>query len=168
MIVESEKKAVIVGRFQPLHNGHVALIESIREKFFDEDILIIIGSVNSDDLERNPFSYSVRFKMLKKKFPEIKIIGATDLYDDHLWAEYIDHLVSAVFPGVSKENIQFFTGSSGDFNKVTNETVGLDRSENAISGTSVRSMLEVGDESWKRLVPEEIHNIVESSWTHCK
>ena len=83
------KIALIVGRFQPFHNGHLFLIKKALEKA--ERIIIGIGSANMGD-ENNPVDFETRKKIIKavackEKIEKeiIKIVPLDDFFDDKKW-----------------------------------------------------------------------------------
>lgn len=56
------KYAIFIGRFQPLHNGHIDVIKqglSIAEK-----VIILVGSTNSAPTTKNPFTFEQRKTMI--------------------------------------------------------------------------------------------------------
>ena len=59
------KKGLILGRFQPLHMGHLSLFETVINN--GEELLICIGSSNEERTENNPYSSSERIKMINRK-----------------------------------------------------------------------------------------------------
>lgn len=75
------KIGIYIGRFQPLHNGHINIIK----KGLDEcDIfIVIIGSINKCD-EKNPFCYDDRMKSiilvpeLKHSLERLFVMGIND------------------------------------------------------------------------------------------
>ncbi len=82
---------LVIGRFQPFHNGHKFLIEEAL-KLCDQ-IIIGIGSSNKSD-EKNPYSAKERAKHIKKflkeEHLEEKVIAVLKLYDnpdDDVWFE---------------------------------------------------------------------------------
>ena len=85
------KKSLILGRFQPLHMGHLSVFETVIDS--DEELLICIGSSNEKRTEENPYSSSERTQMInsvlsnykcKYKIFEIPDINNNDLYVTHL------------------------------------------------------------------------------------
>jgi nicotinamide-nucleotide adenylyltransferase len=90
------RTGLLIGRFQPLHLGHIWLINHALQ--FVDSLIIGVGSVSIQD-EDNPFSYEERKKMIEKiieKDPAfakatadeeriIKIVPLDDFYDDQLW-----------------------------------------------------------------------------------
>lgn len=69
------KKAVFVGRFQPLHKGHKRAIENKSKEY---GLVIAVGSPEKSRTERNPLSYSERKKLLDDCFPELEKIPVQD------------------------------------------------------------------------------------------
>ncbi len=90
--------ALIVGRFQPFHNGHLFLIKKALEKA--DKIIIGIGSVNISD-ENNPIDFETRKKIIKavaykeKIFGDrlIKIVPLDDFFDDKKWLKNLEKQV---------------------------------------------------------------------------
>ena len=87
------KVALIVGRFQPFHKGHLFLIKKALEKA--DRIIIGIGSANVSD-ENNPIDFEMRRKVIKavaykEKFEDrlIKIVPLDDFHDDKKWLENV-------------------------------------------------------------------------------
>lgn len=91
MRMQKYKIGFFIGRFQPLHKGHIHLIK--RSLYYVESLIIGIGSVgvvNSD----NFLSYDQRKTMLqtavaKEKFSrKIRtIVPLKDFHNDKLWLE---------------------------------------------------------------------------------
>lgn len=83
------KIALVVGRFQPFHKGHLFLIKKALEKA--DKITIGIGSANITD-ENNPIDYETRKKVIKSVFYKegieeklSKIVPLDDFFDDKKW-----------------------------------------------------------------------------------
>ena len=54
-------KYVYIGRFQPFHKGHKAIVDLTVKMMKPEDtFMIIIGSADQQETERNPLSASQR------------------------------------------------------------------------------------------------------------
>ena len=60
------KLGLVIGRFQPLHNGHVAMIRHALE--LCEKVVVYVGSAQESCTKLNPFSYCGREEMLAKTF----------------------------------------------------------------------------------------------------
>tara|TARA_B110000438_G_C15817802_1_gene652767 strand:- start:957 stop:1442 length:486 start_codon:yes stop_codon:yes gene_type:complete len=84
-------KGLILGRFQPFHLGHLALIKNIITDHLDP--LICIGSSQKERTIENPFTKGERRKMIESvletlecnyEIYEIPDINNYDLYVSHL------------------------------------------------------------------------------------
>lgn len=73
------KLAVIIGRFQPFHNGHLALYNEAKKQA--DAVLFLIGSSNKASNTKNPWSYTQRKNMV------LNSAGSSSAYcepiDDH-------------------------------------------------------------------------------------
>ena len=86
-------KYVYIGRFQPFHKGHKAIVDLTVKMMKPEDTFtIIIGSADQQETERNPLSASQRKEMLSielKGYP-ITILTINDSpYNYDLWIEHL-------------------------------------------------------------------------------
>lgn len=63
--------AVIIGRFQPFHNGHMGL--ALRAAAIADHVVMVIGSHNAPLSIRNPFSTKDRESFIKAAFRECAI-----------------------------------------------------------------------------------------------
>jgi len=83
--------ALIIGRFQPFHLGHLYLIKKALEKA--DKIIIGIGSANITDVN-NPIDFETRKKVIKavaykEKFENrlSKIVPLNDFFNDKKWLD---------------------------------------------------------------------------------
>mgnify|MGYP006269727611 CR=1 FL=1 len=88
------KRAIFVGRFQPLHKGHLGAIKNILEKI--EELVIIVGSSQYSHRLDNPFTTGERITMIRRAMEEedIKpsqywIIPVPDVHIHMLWVSQI-------------------------------------------------------------------------------
>lgn len=58
---------VIIGRFQPVHNGHVSLINKAFEQA-NKGVIVLVGSSYSPRNIKNPFTFEERRDMLEREF----------------------------------------------------------------------------------------------------
>ena len=83
------KIALIVGRFQPFHKGHLFLIKKAID--MADKVIIGIGSANIVDVN-NPINFETRKKIIKAVFYKerieqklLKIVPLDDFFDDQKW-----------------------------------------------------------------------------------
>ncbi len=90
------KSVVYVGRFQPLHKGHVHVIKDILSNF--DRVIIVIGSGTESYTEKNPFTGGERLEMILETFNEVSdgqliVIPVKDINYEFLWYRYLDSLL---------------------------------------------------------------------------
>lgn len=80
---------LVIGRFQPFHNGHKYLIQKALEEV--DKVIINIGSANAVD-ENNPYNFEQRKKMVEEFIKKeglagkvLKIVPTNDIPDDDEW-----------------------------------------------------------------------------------
>lgn len=85
-------RALFVGRFQPLHKGHLHALKRVLREF--DFVTIGIGSANNAGGGKNPFTYEERRRMLLLALQGVpltkfKIIAIPDFFDDVKWTRYV-------------------------------------------------------------------------------
>ena len=90
--------AILIGRFQPFHNGHAALLEQALE--MADRALVVLGSSFRARNARNPFTWEERAAMITASFNEtvarrILFVPVRDYYDDARWAAAVQEGVRA-------------------------------------------------------------------------
>ncbi|MFA5758408.1 MAG: bifunctional nicotinamide-nucleotide adenylyltransferase/Nudix hydroxylase [Clostridia bacterium] len=94
---------VFIGRFQPLHNAHLAVIKMTLEKV--DHLIILLGSACQAKTIKNPWTSEEREDMIrvclnKADNSRITIITSKDyLYNDNLWLVNLQSSLSAVWVG---------------------------------------------------------------------
>lgn len=86
-------KYVYIGRFQPFHKGHKAIVDLTVKMMKPEDTFtIIIGSADQQETERNPLSASQRQEMLSMELEGYPVTISTindSPYNYDLWVEHL-------------------------------------------------------------------------------
>jgi cytidyltransferase-like protein len=72
--IEKKIYSVFIGRWQPLHAGHLALFDKVR----DEGKNIAIGIRDTTISERDPYTIAERRKMIEEKVPDAEIFVLPD------------------------------------------------------------------------------------------
>ena len=91
---------VFIGRFQPFHCGHKAVIDEALKRA--DNVIMLIGSANLPRSLRNPFSVAERAAMIKGAYSaeeaaRIHCVGLDDaLYNDTRWLQYVQAGVKSV------------------------------------------------------------------------
>lgn len=83
--------AVVIGRFQPVHKGHLELFRYAST--LAEDVLICIGSANAPRTPRNPWTYEERREMISRHLDpwahNFFFPIDDNLYEDDQWISQI-------------------------------------------------------------------------------
>ncbi|NOQ38159.1 adenylyltransferase/cytidyltransferase family protein [archaeon] len=154
------KKAIFIGRFQPLHKGHCHAIRNILQKEDIGHLCIIIGSADKKGTFDNPLSFKTRKDILEKVFrtkideKKISVLGLNDCESDDIW---ISNLKS-----IAPDFDIAFTGNG--WTKRCLESVCIIEKqrlydEKHLNGTYIRSCIKEGKDI-SSLVPEEVLRMI--------
>lgn len=151
------KTALLIGRFQPFHLGHLdALTQALSE---NDRVLIGIGSSEDNYTDDNPFTAGERFEMIEKTMqahgisPEkYAIIPIRNIENYSLWASHVKLLCPAfqcVYTGshIVKE---LFEKHASDIEVRDIEM------KHKICATEIREKILSSDDSWIESVPKEV------------
>jgi nicotinamide-nucleotide adenylyltransferase len=150
----------IIGRFQPVHKGHM---QAIMHALKNSDLLIIgVGSAQKSYFSDNPFTAGERILMLKKALNDenidpskYMIIPIQDINDNRLWVQHVITLVppiDIIFTNDSLSNYLFTkAGYKTEFVKE------FDRIK--YSATEVRKRIKE-DGDWESLVPRSVAEVI--------
>ena len=108
---------VFLGRFQPFHNGHKAVIDEALKQA--KEVVVVVGSSFAARSIRNPFTFEERKSMIKSVFPDdsVKVVPVSDYpYDDNKWINAVQKIVDETVPytqdvgliGHSKDHTSYY------------------------------------------------------------
>lgn len=151
-------RALFVGRFQPFHRGHIAMVKRILDA--NDTIIVGIGSAQYSHTGENPFTAGERYEMIERSLQSEGIRGylIVPIPDTHVHSVWVSHVTSLVprFDVVYTNSdlvVRLFREHGV---KVLSPPL-LDRDR--LSGTQVRQrMLKGGD--WESLVPKVVADYV--------
>lgn len=147
------QSALYIGRFQPLHLGHLSVIK--RGVAENERLIIGIGSAEKNFLPENPLTTSERFVLIEEvlKAENISaekycIIPINNINNYALWVNHVNLMVppyDKLYTGSKIVEI-CYRHNPNTFQKI----IQLEREEN-ISATDIRTLIRT-DEPWEHLV----------------
>lgn len=154
------KRALFVGRFQPIHKGHVKVINDVLKQV--DELVIVIGSAQYSHRADDPFTSGERLTMIRKALESedisIKrcwIIPVPDVHIHMMWvAEIIGYtpkfdLVYTNEPLTRRLFIEAgFKVRSVPFHK-----------RKIYSATEIRERI-LSNGSWEELVPESVSQFI--------
>lgn len=87
-------RAIIIGRFQPFHNGHLKLVEQAQK--IAEKVIILVGSSDSSVSTKNPFTFEQRKTMIQSCV-DVTVLPLNDYsYNDQKWVKQVRDKVESV------------------------------------------------------------------------
>lgn len=157
----NETTALYIGRFQPLHHGHIYVIYRILEKH--NKIKIGIGSAQLSNKKNDPFTNIERKQFIeaalkKRKIPKskFKIYDIPDIFNAKKW---VDHVVSIVGEfDIVYSNSNWVRELFLNKNYVLGKKVEIFK--NKYNATNVRKLISKGKKNWTELVPNEVVNLM--------
>lgn len=88
--------SVLIGRFQPFHNGHLHLLTAAAA--LADKVVVVLGSAYSAAAAKNPFSVAQRIEMIKASVSEeiavkLVFVPIRDYYDNATWVDAVKNAV---------------------------------------------------------------------------
>jgi nicotinamide-nucleotide adenylyltransferase len=153
-------RSVFIGRFQPIHKGHLHTIKQILDR--EQDPIIVIGSSQYSHTPDNPFSGGERVHLIKRTLiaedlplERIDIIPLSDIHIHPLW---VSHLKSFVPPfDLAYTHNPLVRRLLKDAGIEVDETDLLKRK--TYSGSHIRALIRRGDD-WEPLVPPVVAELI--------
>lgn len=150
---------LIVGRFQPIHNGHKKIIDSMKNPV----VVIVKGGKTSEDKARNPLDVDYQEKLLKKVSPGVEVSISPNGFLPGILGYFRKQgkEVTKIYAGADR-----IIGYTDAINKVNAKMpedqqyhVTFKETERVTSASAVRNAIRSGDyETFKKLCPKEIWN----------
>ena len=85
-------RAIVLGRFQPFHNGHAFLVAQAAAAFPDEPVMVAVGSAQSEWEPDNPWSAEDRAAMVRVWATscglEVEVCMIEDINDPPNWVNH--------------------------------------------------------------------------------
>jgi nicotinamide-nucleotide adenylyltransferase len=154
-------RGLLIGRFQPFHLGHLALVQEVRHRHPSEPLLIGIGSAQASYSRENPFTAGERFEMIERALTEAGITAClpVPLVDIDRHAVWVAHVVSLLPPFGRVYTNNPLTRRLFESDGYTVEgTPMYDRPR--FEGTRIRGLLAIGG-PWRELVPGAVASYLE-------
>jgi len=151
-------RALIVGRFQPFHLGHLELVRKAAAEY--DGVVVAVGSAQESHTEQNPFTAGERVEMVTAALrgAGIEAFHVVPIEDVHRHAIWVSHVVSLCprFDAVlANEPLTTRLFEEAGFKVVRTEL--WKRKE--WSATEVRRRMASG-EDWRTLVPESVAAVI--------
>lgn len=160
---KSKKKeiAFFIGRFQPLHHGHIYVLNYILKSY--KMVKIGIGSSQLSYTLTDPFTGEERIRFISQALKvrnipssRFKIYEIPDIFNAKKWVEHVISIVGefdTVFSN-SEWVRQLFQKEGYNVGK---KLVIFKKKYNA---TNIRSLISKDNKNWIKLVPKEVANLI--------
>lgn len=147
-------RAFFIGRFQPFHRGHLAMVKRILDS--NDEVIVGIGSAQYSHTGENPFTGGERYEMVKRALDEagIHTYHIVPIPDTHVHSVWVSHVMSLVPPfDVVYTNSDLVVRLFREHGLKVLSPPLVDR--DALSGTEVRARMLKGG-NWTSLVPAPV------------
>lgn len=159
------RRGLMTGRFQPFHNGHLALARQALEEC--KELVIVIGSAQFNFIEKDPFTAGERVLMIHKALEDAGmdlsrcfVIPVPNDENNARWLanlrsqvppfdvlysgnSFVDHLAKSQDPSLAVKSPRF-------------------EKKKEYNGTVIRGLI-VSGKKWKHLVPAAVARVIEDA-----
>jgi len=153
---------LMIGRFQPFHNGHLKLAYQILKEC--EELIIAVGSSQFNYTFSNPFTAGERIYYIHDSLVESKIdlrrvyiVPILNLENNAIWVQHLKSMLpkfDSIYSG-NKFVLELLSHTSEIFS-VRNP---IFYNKNDCNGTNIRMNI-VMDKKWKNFVPNAVYKII--------
>ena len=152
--------AVMIGRYQPFHLGHLELVRQVLDE--NDEIIILIGSSQANFTQKNPFTAGERVWMIRDSLIESKIdlsrVFLVNVTDDENNVKWFSNIKS-----VSPPFNVLYTGNNFVRTLLKRETIILKKPKliegNLLKGSVIRKLILEDNTKWQELVSKSVIKI---------
>lgn len=160
------KLGLIIGRFQPLHNGHISLINKALQE--NDKVLVLIGSTNKLPDFKNPFTTEERIAFLAGSFGDNEnvIVNTIKDYDsDDEWVQEVTARALSFEEDPTKITLYC---NPKDYDWYTGNFLFPVETEDSvyISATTIRNAWYNGDYSWSQVVALHVMETMDAAQSY--
>lgn len=158
--MNKKTRGLLIGRMQPVHNGHIQIIKKTLESV--DEIIIGVGSAQLSHTTKDPFTAGERIMMINQALVDegvdngkFYIIPMSDINMNAIWVAHVKSLTppfTKVYSGNPLVQRLFYEEGFETFAPPL-----FNRKE--LSGTEIRNRM-INDEDWQSLVPKATIDII--------
>ena len=151
-------RALYIGRFQPYHLGHHAVLKEMASEA--DEVIICIGSAQRSHELDNPFTAGERYMMISKSLRDegifnFYIVPVLDVNWNAVWVSHVESLIPPV--DVVFTNNPLIERLFEEQGYKVRAPPLFNRKE--YSGSEIRRRIS-NDESWESLVPQAVVDVM--------
>jgi nicotinamide-nucleotide adenylyltransferase len=157
-------RGLMTGRFQPFHNGHLALARQMLDEC--NELVIVIGSAQFNFIEKDPFTAGERILMAHRALAESHVdlsrCYIIPVANDENNARWLAGLRSQVPPFdaiYSGNDFVLCLARLQDPSLVARKPRFAKKKQ--YNGTNIRNLIASGKKEWKNLVPPAVARVIE-------
>ncbi|WP_226012349.1 nicotinamide-nucleotide adenylyltransferase [Halomicrobium salinisoli] len=151
-----------IGRFQPYHNGHHTVVETIAGEV--DELVLGIGSAGDSHSTRNPFTAGERIMMITKAVREFErehdlvtyVVPIEDLNRNSVWVSHVQSMCPSFDVAYSNNPLVIRLFEEAGIEVRQSEMFDRDRLE----GSDIREAM-IDDEDWRGRVPDAAVETIE-------
>jgi nicotinamide-nucleotide adenylyltransferase len=147
-----------IGRFQPYHDGHHAMVERIAEEV--DELVLGIGSADDSHTTHDPFTAGERIMMITKAVAAFDlttyVVPLEDINRNAVWVSHVKSMCPTFDVAYSNNPlvVRLFEESGIE----VRQSPMFDRDR--LEGSEIRERM-IRDESWRDRVPDPAVDIIE-------
>ena len=152
-------RTLFIGRFQPFHKGHLAMVKKILQD--SDEVIIGIGSAQYSHTGENPFTAGERFEMIKRALDaegirDYHIVPIPDTHVHSVWVSHVKSLVPTFDTVVTNSDLVVRLFREHGLKVLSPPLLSREK----YSGTEVRRRMQKGGD-WPSLVPPVVAAFIE-------
>ncbi len=155
-------RGVFPGRFQPIHWGHVKVIEWALQRL--DELVIVVGSAQESHTLSNPFTAGERIEMIRAALEDagidrsrVLIVPLADIYMNAVWVRYLAMNVPRFRYAIARNPLVVRLFKECGYEVLIPPP--FERGK--LSSTNIRKMMLMGSDEWRSLVPPSVAKIID-------
>jgi nicotinamide-nucleotide adenylyltransferase len=155
-VIRRPVRGVLIGRFQPFHLGHLAVVREIRTTHPDQALVLGVGSAQASYSWKDPFTAGERLEMIAAALEEASIrevvaVPVPDIDRHALWVAHVESLLPSFQRVYTNNPLTRVLFERAGYPVERPKLVDRERFE----GEHVRAAL-ASDAGWRELVPSAV------------
>ena len=157
-------RGLMAGRFQPFHNGHLALAKQVLAEC--KELVIVVGSAQFNFIEKDPFTAGERVEMIHAALKEAGcdlarcfIIPVPNDENNARWLASLRSQAPAFDAIYSGNEFVEYLVKAQDQSLVVRKPKFASKKE--FNGSNIRALVASGRQ-WKHLVPPAVADMIEA------
>lgn len=152
------RRGFLIGRFQPFHNGHEQLVESIAHQV--DELIVGIGSADASHTVRNPFTAGERMVMISSVVADVDVrayvVPIEDIDRNAVWVSHVEGMCPPFDVVYSNNPLVIRLFREADYEVRDSDMIDRGR----LRGTRIRERI-IDGELWADRVPDPVVDAID-------